>query len=199
VCGLLDCRGLRRGALSAEDSQDVAMPHPADERTVRTGDRHRIRAMIETTEHAAEQRVRRYRFDRRTQREHTGVVAGGATAALFGTNAQINIFGRSMSLAVVTAGFSAVASLGSELVNSYVFEHIPQISAISHPMHTALGVGVQTAVICGLESQFAPGLVEAQGLPTVVGICALGVVTGSYLSREWLRPWYQQMLGADAY
>jgi hypothetical protein len=128
-----------------------------------------------------------------------GLVAGAAFTTLeYGS--QVRVFGDTLvPLPVFVAGMGALASLGSELINSYVFEHIPSISALSHPMHTGLTIGAQVGMICAAENAIAPGLVGDLGLTKIAAVAAVAEVGGNYLAKEWLSPWYNQMVGADSH
>ena len=128
-----------------------------------------------------------------------GLVAGAATASLdYNTKVRV-LGGKVLPLPVLVAGMGVLASLGSELINSYVFEHIPSISALSHPMHTGLTIGAQVGMICAAENVIAPGLVRDLGLTKIAGVAAVAEVGGNYLAKEWLHPWYVQMVGADSH
>ena len=128
-----------------------------------------------------------------------GLVAGAAFTSL-NYGAQVRILGDTLlPLPVFVAGIGALASLGSELINSHVFEHIPSISALSHPMHTGLTFGAQVGTICAAENAIAPGLVGDIGLTKIAAIAAVAEVGGNYLAKEWLKPAYQQMVGADSH
>jgi len=96
------------------------------------------------------------------------------------------------SLPLVVGVLSFVVSEVSEYVNSTVFEHIPQISALSHPMHSALNVGVIAGGVSALENLVSPGLVGDLGVAEVVGIAALAEVSSTYISHEWLKPLYER-------
>jgi len=122
-----------------------------------------------------------------------GVTAAAAMAYLPG--ATVNVGDKQIPLALFAAGASFAASLLSEAVNSYVFEHIPQISVLSHPLHSALNVGVQTGAICLIDNTLAPGLVGELGLPQIALAAAGAEMAGGYLANEWLKPWYEQMSG----
>ena len=122
----------------------------------------------------------------------------GAAAMAWRPGQQVIIGGKTVPLALVVAGASFLASEVSELINKNLFEHIPQIGALTHPMHTALAVGTQVAVVAGVENYLSPGLVGDQGLVEVVGICALSEITSTYVANEFLKPWYASMSGASA-
>jgi len=126
-----------------------------------------------------------------------GLVAGAAFTTLeYGS--QVRVFGDTLvPLPVFVAGMGALASLGSELINSYVFEHIPSISAL--PMHTGLTIGAQVGMICAAENVIAPGLVGDLGLTKIAGVAAVAEVGGNYLAKEWLHPLWIQMYGADSH
>ncbi len=96
----------------------------------------------------------------------------------------------------MVAGAFFLASEISELINHYLFEHIPQINALSHPMHSALAIGAQVGVVAGVENYLSPGLVGDQGLLEVAGICALSEITSTYVANEFLKPWPVQMTGS---
>jgi len=128
-----------------------------------------------------------------------GLVAGAAFATLdYGAQVRIG-GGTEVPLPLFVAGIGALASLGSEMINSYVFDHIPSISALSHPMHTGLTIGAQVGMICAAENTIAPGLVGALGLTKIAAVAAAAEVGGNYLAKEWLQPAYQQMVGADSH
>ena len=125
-----------------------------------------------------------------------GLVSGAAAMA-WRPGQNVVIGDKTVPLSLVIAGASAAATLLSELVNSYVFENLPEpLTAIGYPVHTALNIGVQTATICGIENYLSPGLVGDQGVLEVAGICGLGFITGKYVATEWLAPWYGQMTGS---
>jgi len=128
-----------------------------------------------------------------------GLVAGAAATTLeYGSQALV--FGNKVvPLPLVIAGVGALASLGSELINSYVFDHIPSISALSHPLHTGVTIGAQVGMICAAENVIAPGLVGDLGLTKIAGVAAVAEIGGNYLAKEWLSPWYNQMVGADSH
>lgn len=122
-----------------------------------------------------------------------GLVSGAAAMA-WRPGQQVIIGDKTVPLALVVAGASAAATLISEMVNCYVFDHIPEpINALGYPVHTALNVGVQTGAICAIENYLSPGLVGDQGLVEVAGVCALGFIAGKYLATEWLSPWAAQI------
>ena len=128
-----------------------------------------------------------------------GLVAGAAFTTL-NYDTKVRIVGDTLvPLPLLVAGIGALASLGSELINSHVFEHIPSISALSHPMHTGLTIGAQVGMICAAENAVAPGLVGELGLTKIAGVAAVAEVGGNYLAKEWLKPAYQQMVGADSH
>ncbi len=122
----------------------------------------------------------------------------GAAAMAWRPGQQVIISGKTMPLALVVAAASFLASEVSELINKNLFEHIPQISALSHPMHTALAVGAQVGVVAGVENYLSPGLVGDQGLAEVAGICLLSEITSTYVANEYLKPWYATMSGASS-
>ena len=122
----------------------------------------------------------------------------GAAAMAWRPGQNVNVGGNIVPLSLVVAGAAFVASEVTELINHYLFEHIPQISALTHPMHTALAIGTQVGVVSGVENYLSPGLIGDQGLPEVVGICALSEITATYVTREFLLPWYAQMSGATS-
>jgi hypothetical protein len=124
--------------------------------------------------------------------------AGAAAIAWRGSGQMVNVGGKAVPLALVVAGASFLASEVSELINTYLFDHIPQIGALSHPMHTALAVGAQIGVVAGVENYLAPGLVGEQGLAEVAGICLLSEITSTYVVNEYLKPWYATMSGASS-
>ena len=128
-----------------------------------------------------------------------GLVAGAAFTTLdYGT--QVRLMGDTLvPLPALVAGIGALASLGSEVINSYVFDHIPSISALSNPMHTGLTIGAQVGMICAAENAIAPGLVGELGLTKIAGVAAVAEVGGNYLAKEWLSPWWVQMRGADSH
>ena len=128
-----------------------------------------------------------------------GLVAGAAATTLdYGSQALV--FGdKVLPLPVVVAGVGALASLGAELINSYVFDHIPSISALSHPLHTGVTIGAQVGMICAIENTVSPGLVGDLGLTKIAGVAAVAEVGGNYLAKEWLAPWWVQMRGADSH
>jgi hypothetical protein len=95
-------------------------------------------------------------------------------------------------LPLVVGALSFLASEVSEYVNSTVFEHIPQISALTHPMHSALNVGVIAGGVSALENFLSPGLVGDLGATQVIGIAALAEVSSTYLANEWLKPMYEK-------
>ena len=121
----------------------------------------------------------------------------GAAAMAWRPGQQVNIGGQAVPLALVVAGASFLASEVTELINHFLFDHIPQIRVLSHPLHSALAVGTQVGVVAGVENYLSPGLVGDQGLPEVATICALSEITSSYVTNEFLRPWYEQMTGSQ--
>ena len=121
----------------------------------------------------------------------------GAAAMAWRPGQQVVIGGKLMPLSLVVAGASFLASEVTELINHFLFDHIPQISMLSHPLHSALAVGTQIGVVAGVENYLSPGLVGDQGLPEVAAICALSEITSSYVTNEFLRPWYSQMTGSE--
>ena len=127
------------------------------------------------------------------------VVAGvtAVAAMVYLPGATVNVGSQQIPLALFAAGASFAASLLSEAVNSNVFEHIPQISVLSHPLHTALNVGVQTGTVCLIDNFFAPGLVGELGIGQIALVAAGAEVAGGYFANEWLRPWYEQMYGSN--
>ena len=128
-----------------------------------------------------------------------GLVAGAAAASLdYGSQALV-FEDKIVALPLVVAGVGALATFGAELINSYVFDHIPSISALSHPMHTGLTIGAQVGMICAIDNTISPGLVSDLGLTKIAGIATVAEVGGNYLAKEWLKPAYQQMVGADSH
>jgi hypothetical protein len=121
----------------------------------------------------------------------------GAAAMAWRPGAQVVIGGNLVPLSLVVAGASFVASEVTELMNNYYFDHIPQVSALTYPMHTALAVGAQIGVVAAVENYLSPGLVGDQGLAEVAAICALSEVTSTYVANQFLRPWYEQMAGLN--
>lgn len=95
-------------------------------------------------------------------------------------------------LPLVVGAVSFLVSELSEYVNSTVFEHIPQISALSHPLHSALNVGVMAGGVSALENLISPGLVGDMGATQIVGIAALAEISSTYLANEWLKPLYEK-------
>jgi len=125
-----------------------------------------------------------------------GLVSGAAAMA-WRPGQNVIIGDKTVPLALVVAGASAAATMVSELMNSYVFDHLPApINALGYPVHTALNVGVQTGAICAIENYLSPGLVGDQGLLEVAGICGVGFITGKYIATEWFAPWAAQMAQA---
>ena len=95
-------------------------------------------------------------------------------------------------LPLVVGALSFVASELSEYVNSTVFEHITQISALSHPMHSALNVGVIAGGVSALENLVSPGLVGDMGMAQILGIAALAEISSTYLVSEFFKPMYEK-------
>ncbi len=122
----------------------------------------------------------------------------GAAAAAWRPGTNVIIMGKTYPLALVVAGASFVASEVTELVNHYLFEHIPSVDLLQAPLHTGLAVGTQIGVVCAIENFLSPGLIGDQGLAEVAALCALGEVTGSYLASNWLHPWYDALTGAGS-
>jgi hypothetical protein len=124
-------------------------------------------------------------------------VAGGAAAA-WRPGAQVRVGDKAIPLPLVVAGATFLASEVSELINTYLFEHIPSISLLSAPLHTGLSIGVETGVVAAVENYLSPGLVGDLGLPELVAFAAGSEIAGNYLAKEWLAPWWSQMAGASA-
>lgn len=119
-------------------------------------------------------------------------VSAGAVA-VWRPSASVKMFGGKYPLPLVVGGISFFVSELSEYINSSVFEHIPQISALSHPLHSALNVAVIAGGVATVENFLSPGLVGQLGAAEVVGVAALAEVSSTYLANEWLRPWYEKM------
>ena len=115
-------------------------------------------------------------------------------AALYRPGAHVLIAGQAWPLPVLVGAATFAASELVELVNSYLFEHIPVISILSAPMHTGLSIGMLTGVVAGVENQFSPGLVGDLGLPEIAAFAAASEIGGTYLTNQWLSPWMQQMM-----
>ena len=120
----------------------------------------------------------------------------GAAAAAWRPGTNVLIMGQAYPLPLVVAGASFVASEVSELVNSYMFSHLPTPKLLEAPLHTGLNIGTQVGVVCAIENFLSPGLIGDQGLAEVAALCALGEVVGSYLTTNWLSGWYSA-LGAS--
>ncbi len=120
-------------------------------------------------------------------------VSAGAVAFMV-PNMQVKIpmLSGNYSLPLVVGAASFLVSELSEYINHTVFEHIPQISALSHPLHTALNVGVISGGVAAIENLVSPGLVGDLGVGQIVGIAALAEVSSTYLANEWLRPMYEK-------
>jgi hypothetical protein len=124
------------------------------------------------------------------------VAAVSATAvaiAVPNMNVKIPMLSGDYSLPLVVGVASFLVSELSEYINHTVFEHIPQISALSHPLHTGLNVGVIAGGVAAVENLVSPGLVGDLGLGKIVGIAALAEVSSTYLAHEWLKPYYEKM------
>jgi len=120
----------------------------------------------------------------------------GVAAMALRPGAEVIIGGGTYPLGLVVAGASFIASEVSEYVNSTVFSHIPQIGVLSHPVHSALNMGV----VAGAVENFAsPGLVGDLGVAGVVGVAALAEVAGTYLANEWLRPMWETSNASPSY
>jgi hypothetical protein len=122
----------------------------------------------------------------------------GAAAMAWRPGAQVIMGDKKVPLALVCAGASFVASEVSELINDYLFDHIPQVRVLSHPMHSALNIGAQVGVVSGIESFLSPGLVGDQGVAEIAAYCALSEITATYLTDQFLRPWYETMSGTHS-
>lgn len=116
-----------------------------------------------------------------------------AAAAYMIPNASVKIpmLSGDYPLPLVVGAITFLVSEVSEYVNSTVFEHIPQISVLSHPMHSALNVGVIAGGVSAIENLISPGLVGDMGASQILGIAALAEVSGTYLANQWLKPWYE--------
>jgi hypothetical protein len=125
------------------------------------------------------------------------VVAAGASAA-WRPGATVYIGDKIVPLPLVIAGATFLASEVSELINTYLFEHIPSISLLSAPLHTGLSIGVQTGVVATVENYMSPGMVGEIGLAELAVFAAGSEIAGNYLAKEWLAPWYQQMASSSA-
>jgi hypothetical protein len=123
-------------------------------------------------------------------------VAGGAVAA-WRPGAQVRVGDKAIPLPLIVGGAVFLAGEVSELVNTYLFDHIPSISLLSAPLHTGLSIGVQTGVVAAVENYVSPGLVGDLGLPEIVAFAAGAEIAGNYLAKEWLLPYYRQMSGAS--
>lgn len=123
----------------------------------------------------------------------------GAAAMALRPGAQVIIGGSTYPLSLVVAGASFIASEVSEYVNSAVFSHIPRIGALSHPVHSALNVGVVAGSVVAVENFASPGLVGDLGVAEVVGVAALAEVAGSYLANEWLKPFWETSNAGSSY
>ena len=112
----------------------------------------------------------------------------GVAAMVLRPGAEVIIGGSTYPLGLVVAGATFIASEVSEYVNSHVFEHIPRIGALSHPVHSLLNMGVVAGGVAAVENFASPGLVGDLGIAEVVGVAALAEVAGTYLANEWLKP-----------
>lgn len=115
------------------------------------------------------------------------ITAGGA--AMYHPNVMVYVTGKgSVPLPIVVAGVTFIAAEVSALVNTYLFPHIPQITALEAPAHTALTVGVQTAVTAVVENTISPGLVGDIGVPELFALAAISEVTSTYIVDQWISP-----------
>jgi hypothetical protein len=120
------------------------------------------------------------------------VAAVSAAAAMaLRPGAEVIIGGGTYPLSLVVAGASFLASEVSEYINSTVFPHIPRIGALSHPVHSALNMGVVAGGVAFVENYASPGLVGDLGIAEIVGVAALAEVAGTYISNEWLKPMWE--------
>lgn len=117
------------------------------------------------------------------------LVAAGVMA--YRPGAMVVMKGRDgVSLAMVAGGATVIAAEACALINDYLFPHIPKISLISAPLHTALNVGAQVGVTAALENYISPGLVGDVGITELVAFAAAAEVGSTYLVDQWLRPMY---------
>lgn len=115
------------------------------------------------------------------------ITAGGA--AMYHPGCMVYIPGRSnVPLPVVVAGVTFIAAEVSALVNTYLFPHIPSITALEAPAHTALTIGVQTAVTAAVENTISPGLVGDIGLAELAGFAVVAEIGSSYIVDHWITP-----------
>lgn len=123
----------------------------------------------------------------------------GAAAMALRPGAEVIFRGGAYPLGLVVAGATFIASEVSEYVNSAVFSHIPRIGALSHPVHSALNVGVVAGGVAAVENYASPGLVGDLGIAEIVGVAALAEVAGTYLANEWLKPMYESSTAGSSY
>ena len=128
------------------------------------------------------------------------VMAGivGVGALLYRPGANVVIAGSSdVPLPLVAAGATFLAAEACALMNEYLFEHIPQISVLSAPLHSGLNIGVQMGVTAGIENYISPGLVSDLGLTELAVFAACAEIGSQYLTDMWINPmlrsWQQQM------
>lgn len=116
------------------------------------------------------------------------ITAGGA--AMYHPNAKVYIFGRDQEvpLPLVVAGVTFIAAEVSALVNTYLFPHIPSVSALEAPLHTGLTIGVQTAVTAVVENTLSAGLAGDVGIVELVGFATLAEVGSTYIVDQWITP-----------
>lgn len=115
------------------------------------------------------------------------ITAGGAS--LYNPGGMVYIPGRgNVPLPIVVAGVTFIAAEVSALVNTYLFPHIPSISALEAPAHTALTIGVQTAVTAAVENTISPGLVGDLGLPQLLGCAVVAEIGSTYIVDHWITP-----------
>lgn len=116
-----------------------------------------------------------------------GITAAGA--AMWRPNAMVLVPGTGpVPLSIVVGAVTFIAAEASALINCYLFPHIPAINVLEAPMHTALTVGVQTAVTAYVEDYVAPGLVGDLGITELVAFAVIAEVGSTYIVDQWITP-----------
>lgn len=121
-----------------------------------------------------------------------GVVAAGS--AIWRPGGQVLIPGSSTTvpLPLVAAGATFLAAEAAALMNAYLFNHIPVISAMEAPAHTLVNIGTVMAGTAAVENYVSPGLVGDLGLAELGAMSALSEVTSTYIVDQYLMPMWNK-------
>ena len=124
----------------------------------------------------------------------TAFVVGGAMGAYARPGLTVPIFGKRIPAWAVAGLVCAAGSEAVALLHDYVIPHVTQLTLLSHPVETALAIGVNAGAGALTYSVLVPGALAEIGAMELIGAAALAEVISGYATEMYWRPALEQYM-----